>query len=644
MKYSAPHTLVLFILIFLSALRAPSSVNAQQCYPSASTAGYGRGFSSPDTNTAEELGFYTWFAGDINGDGFVDVAATKYRGVGTSSFSGERRIAFYSGEDLSLLVQYSFGDATLTERLGERGGTVGDINLDGKDEFFFVSQKNSYPVRNGRIHVVSLSSGELYSIFGNQSDFGDGAATIPDLNGDGIPEIAAGPITVYPPGSIITARAFQIYSGADGTLLATHQEPANVHISSFGSRIYPVGDFNGDGVNDIIVGGPFDIAIYSGADLLSENIQPITTIEGTGSENPIFVRPIANLGDFDGDNDDEIAFATNWNGSPFINLLRWNQSTQQTEWLRFPQAMHGVSSIRGIYSAGDLTDDGIQELALLLLDQQINGMAVSVRIIDPYWQDPIIDLTPEDLHFAPYRGAVSLAAGQDVNGDGFFDVIVGDANDSSGFDMSTYNQNAPQSPPLATYFLNIINAGRITITSISTNHGGTALPDVCEVDNPFIPLPPPGDNTGGGSGGNSGGGSSGDAGGSGSSGGSNSDSGSGNDSGNGAGSDSDGNTSSGSSGDEPTILSMIGSITSATEYYQDGQIVMGQAERAALRDSLRSLRREIKEQYVGAARRRRLKKFKRIMKNFRIATKQGNATSRRVRAWKRFSRILSRIS
>ena len=100
---------------------------------------------------------------------------------------------------------------------------------------------------------------------------GAAVAALPDVNGDGVPDIAVS--SLYAIGNI--GRVY-IYSGATGQIIRQLVSPNPEADSFYGQSISAVPDLNGDGVADIVVGAPMDspgtspqatgrVYIYSGA-------------------------------------------------------------------------------------------------------------------------------------------------------------------------------------------------------------------------------------------------------------------------------------------------------------------------------------------------------------------------------------------
>ncbi len=197
-------------------------------------------------------------AGDVNGDGYDDLIVgapdDDFSGIGTGS------IFVYSGADGRAL--HTLRGSKVWDRFGSAVCSVGDIDLDGRPDFAVgVPLRESGYKEAGAVELYSGRTGAmLLRVPGRSRDafFGSEVVAMQDVTGDGIPDFAAS--------GVLNANNFEGYdgyaeirSGADGSLIASVESEAAGE--GFGMSL-AAADISGDGLLDLIVGAP--LASYFG--------------------------------------------------------------------------------------------------------------------------------------------------------------------------------------------------------------------------------------------------------------------------------------------------------------------------------------------------------------------------------------------
>ena len=195
------------------------------------------------------FGFSVSGAGDANGDGFDDVIVGEpWAGVGTI----QGRIKVFSGRHGG--VMHSFDGDFNGSKFGRSVSGAGDINLDGLDDFVVGAWADpTNGDRAGMFRVYNGRSGApLITVYGSAAfeRVGHSVSDAGDVNGDGWPDLVMG---AYEGGFV------RVYSGRNidtgNGPLVLHDWPTPLSGALFGWSVSGAGDVDGDGNDDLIVGG-----------------------------------------------------------------------------------------------------------------------------------------------------------------------------------------------------------------------------------------------------------------------------------------------------------------------------------------------------------------------------------------------------
>jgi hypothetical protein len=361
------------------------------------------------------------------------------------------------------------GYGFFVKRLSDNSANFDKSRQDGIPDFI-VSKAQS--AGHGAVYVYSGKDESLiFQINGTGWSY---AVDAGDLDKDGVPDLFVGDSTTG------TANA---YSGLDGSLLTNLSFHSNGASDGFGTSVAAIGDINGDGVPDLIVGAPGGnyVDLYSGAE--GSPIARIDSPDGDGG----FGLSVSSAGDVNGDGTPDFIVGApsaspggkDGAGSAFV--YSGQRGTQGDFPLLYrldgEHAGDGFGGCCGaVDSVGDLNGDGTDDLAVAASTASPDGMgsAGSIYFFDGATGSPL--QRPDGLGPLRLDGEASgdrlggalcgcgwIAAMGDLNGDGYPDFMAGESG-------ATINGEA--------------DAGRVLIFS------GYDASVLFSIDNPAIDLSP----------------------------------------------------------------------------------------------------------------------------------------------------------
>jgi hypothetical protein len=223
-------------------------------------------------------GYYISEAGDVNGDGFDDFLIGAYGNSNYSSFGGKCYLIFGKSSGWEMDVDLSSVNASF---YGERSNAylgkvaaAGDVNGDNYDDFLLGAwrDRENGPVSGQTYLFLGKASGWQGNTSVTNADASfhgehandmsaralDGAG---DVNGDGLDDIIVG--SRYNDDTDGDAgEAYILFGKRTGWSMDTNLSDANVTLladysnEEAGRCVAGVGDVNGDGYDDVMVGAP----------------------------------------------------------------------------------------------------------------------------------------------------------------------------------------------------------------------------------------------------------------------------------------------------------------------------------------------------------------------------------------------------
>jgi Ca2+-binding RTX toxin-like protein len=387
------------------------------------------GFTINGVSPYDTSGYFVSGAGDINGDGIDDVI------IGAPGFNGKNPDATTSpGSSYVVFGKQGGFDPTLnlSDLTGTNGFTIegiaagnqtgvsvssaGDINGDGIDDVIIGAL---YADPNGLD-----KAGVGYVVFGQQGGFSDKF----DLN------------------TLDGTNGFTIEGIAEG--------------NETGVTVSGIGDFNGDGIADLIIGSPFadPNGIYSGSSYVVFGSQAgfaptlnLSTLDGTngfainGANEYALSGKVSDAGDINGDGFKDVIIgaygANDFAGTSFV-LFGSEQPFSPSFNLSQINGTNGfaINGIAGgdysgfsVSSAGDFNGDGFGDVIIgapvadtvagqsYIVFGKEGGFSASLNLSE---LDGTNGFALNGVNAFDFSG-ISVSAAGDINGDGLDDVIIG---------------------------------------------------------------------------------------------------------------------------------------------------------------------------------------------------------------------------
>ncbi|MCA9008729.1 MAG: S8 family serine peptidase, partial [Planctomycetaceae bacterium] len=249
--------------VFISLMNADGSIKSyQRILPN---------FAGLPFNANDRFGFAIASAGDLNHDGVPDLYVVS-QNTGNNGPSISRVMLNADGTVKNHI--YNLVGPEITASQLTSFASIGDLDGDGNNDFAFgESIVRINGILSGAVHVMFTAddgSAREFRLIASETGggpvlvnselFGNSITSLGDLDGDGIIDLAIG----APGNRSVTTNSGAVhilFMKRDGTVKSSYQingthagEPVINSLSQFGFAVTAIGDLNGDGVTEILVG------------------------------------------------------------------------------------------------------------------------------------------------------------------------------------------------------------------------------------------------------------------------------------------------------------------------------------------------------------------------------------------------------
>ena len=320
---------------------------------------------------------------------------------------------------------------TINNYFGQSVSTAGDVNGDGFDDI--IVGAHGYDSHRGKAYIyfgspsIDNFADVILTDEVNGLRMGISVSSAGDVNHDGYSDVIVGAYG-FDNGGAFTGRAYIYFGGSSMNNIADVILTGEELFSNFGYSVSTAGDVNGDGFDDVIVGA-YGYSLNKGRAYLffggaiMNNI--VDVIFNGAASGDYFGISVSNAGDVNQDNyDDVIIGAHGYNTNYGHSYIYYggeimNNDADVTMVGQNSNSQFGLS----VSSANDLNKDGFSDVIV-----GENAYLSYTGKVYVYYGGSIMDSLPDLIKIGEEpnsRFGISATLAGDVNGDESPDLIIG---------------------------------------------------------------------------------------------------------------------------------------------------------------------------------------------------------------------------
>ncbi len=369
---------------------------------------------------ANNFGTVVAAAGDMNGDGYADVAVADPE---ISSNTPGSVYVFLGGPQPNSAAALVL-TGLKSDRFGGSLASAGDVNGDGFDDLLVGAQFNDTATQDAGAAFLYLGGRSLHgtpdAVFtgkGFADEFGAAVASAGDLNADGFDDIIIGAYRNDAAG-LDAGRAYVYYGRPQMDTIADVVLSGARAGDNFGIAVASAGDYDGDGLPDLIVGAKqSDTGASNAGQAYVYAMKHPTLVAPVGGETWMAGEPDTIR--WSGDSRADVAISLDGGASWIALATGAGGAAQNALAILTPAVATGVARVRVSLSGAPP----------VRITSDTSGRDFRIAFPVPQGRAVTVARSVASGTFAGEGVGLAIAAAGDVNGDGFPDWLSGSRRD-----------------------------------------------------------------------------------------------------------------------------------------------------------------------------------------------------------------------